>query len=340
MSADRSGTKRVVVFAHAGWFVGIALFTAIVAYQGVRDVAATLAVAGVGLVWIAVVHTAPLLASALGWRTLFGDGRPPFRAFLRARWIAESINQLLPAFQLGGNLVRAQLLARRGVAGALAGASVVVDITLHLLGQLLFTILGLCLLLAHVGGERLAGPVVAGIVVTTATVATFYAVQRRGIFGAAARRIAGFLRSPDWAGLSSSAEAMDLAIQDLYGERRRLAVSSVWHVLSWLLGAGEIWLAARLLGHPVDLGTALVIESLGEALRTAAFPVPGALGVQEGGFLLLGRAFGFAPDLSIALSLTKRVRELLLGIPGLIVWQLEATSAVLSARNAASGRTP
>jgi len=331
-----------VVFAHAGLLLGLALFTAILAYQGIRDVTRTLAVAGVGLLWVALFHTVPLLASALGWYTLFDEKRRPrFRTFFRARWIAESINQLLPALHVGGNLVRAQLLARAGVPGTLSGASVVVDITLHLLGQILFTLLGLSLLLAHVGGERLAGPAIAGIAATAAVAAGFYALQRRGMFGALARAIARFVRSPDWASLSSSAEAMDVSIGNLYAERRRLAGSSVWHFLSWLFGAGEIWLAMHFLGHPVDLATALVIESLGEAVRTAAFPVPGALGVQEGGFLLLGRIFGFAPDLSIALSLSKRVRELILGIPGLVVWQLETASAALAARDgAARGRTP
>jgi len=143
------------------------------------------------------------------------------------------------------------------------------------------------------------------------------------------------VRSQDWRSLSSSAEAMDAWIGRLYGNRRAIPVSLVWHVLSWVLGASEIWLALRLLGHPVPLPTAVVLESLGEAIRTAAFAIPGALGVQEGGFVLLGNVYGFGPELSIALSLTKRVRELCLGIPGLIVWQLEAAARTGTRRAAA-----
>jgi len=258
--------------------------------------------------------------------------RLPFRTFVWARWIAESINQLLPALQLGGNLVRARLVARRGVPGPLAGASVVVDITLHLLAQLVFTLLGVGLLLLLVGGPPLAGAVIAGLLVAVATVAAFYLVQRRGVFGAMARALARVVRSSDWASLSSRAKAMDACIDGLYRERRDIGVSGAWHVLSWLLGASEIWLALRLLGHPVSIATAVVIESLGEALRTAAFAIPGALGVQEGGFVVLGSVFGFGPDLSIALSLTKRLRELCLGVPGLIAWQLETASGAARAR--------
>lgn len=306
-----------------GAIAGLALFVALVVDHGAREIGRRLAFAGIGLLWIPVLHLVPLAASALGWRAVLGATTDlPRRTFLRARWIAESINQLLPALQLGGNLVRAQVLARSGVPGPLAGAGVVVDITLHLLAQLVFALLGLGLLLLHVGGGRLAGPVILGLVVTAGTIAAFYAVQRRGVFATLARMLARVVRSQDWSSLSSSAEAMDAWIARLYRERRAIRVSLVWHVLSWLLGASEIWVALRLLGHPVPLATAVVLESLAEAIRTAAFAIPGALGVQEGGFVLLGNVYGFGPELSIALSLTKRVRELCLGIPGLIVWQV------------------
>src|SRR2546427_3780595 len=113
MSPRRSTTKRL---AYAGLASGLALFTALIAWEGVREVARTLASAGMGLVWVTLFHLAPLAASALGWYALFGTTtRPPFRTFAWARWIAESINQLLPALHVGGNIVRAPLLTRRGV---------------------------------------------------------------------------------------------------------------------------------------------------------------------------------------------------------------------------------
>jgi hypothetical protein len=49
--------------------------------------------------------------------------------------------------------------------------------------------------------------------------------------------------------------------------------------------------------------------------------VPGALGVQEGAYMLLGGMLGLAPEMGLALSLVKRVRDLLLGIPALLGWQ-------------------
>jgi hypothetical protein len=47
--------------------------------------------------------------------------------------------------------------------------------------------------------------------------------------------------------------------------------------------------------------------------------IPGSLGVQEGGYLLLAPLVGLPSDAALALSLSKRAREILLGLPGLLV---------------------
>jgi hypothetical protein len=66
---------------------------------------------------------------------------------------------------------------------------------------------------------------------------------------------------------------------------------------------------------------ALVIESLVFALRTATFVVPGAAGIQESGYLMLGALFGLRPDVALALALLKRAREIVIGLPALLIWQ-------------------
>ena len=120
----------------------------------------------------------------------------------------------------------------------------------------------------------------------------------------------------------SDGDAFDAALDNLYRERGRLAVSAIWRVAERLAKAGEIWLALWLMGHPVSLVEALILESLTQAVRAAAFMVPGGVGVQEGGLVLIGSVLGLSPNLSLALSLAKRFRELILGLPGLIGWQL------------------
>jgi uncharacterized membrane protein YbhN (UPF0104 family) len=63
------------------------------------------------------------------------------------------------------------------------------------------------------------------------------------------------------------------------------------------------------------------LECIIFAIRSAAFFIPGALGVQEGGYLLLGAALGLPPEVALAVSLLKRGRAIILGIPALAAWQ-------------------
>jgi uncharacterized membrane protein YbhN (UPF0104 family) len=102
-------------------------------------------------------------------------------------------------------------------------------------------------------------------------------------------------------------------------------------LVGWLVGTGEVYLITILLGTPVSWRDALLLESLGQAVRGAGFAIPGALGVQEGGYLLLAPLAGLAPDAALALSLAKRARELLLGLPGLIYLHLATRDAASTA---------
>jgi uncharacterized membrane protein YbhN (UPF0104 family) len=105
----------------------------------------------------------------------------------------------------------------------------------------------------------------------------------------------------------------------------------------WLIGTLEVWIVLTCMGHPASVAEALVIESLIQAVRGAAFAVPGALGVQEAGLILLCGIFHIPPDQALALSLVKRAADLVIGVPSLVALQvlegarLAATSSVSEA---------
>jgi putative membrane protein len=212
------------------------------------------------------------------------------------------------------------------VPGAAAGASVVVDVTLEALTQFAFALLGVGLLLLGSHSEGLFIPILIGATTMGVLVGAFVLAQRSGLFGAAVRAMRKLGGPEHWLPATTGADDLDAQIVRTYDNRSGVWSASAWHLVGWTLGAGEVWLALYFLGHPVEFSTAFVLESLGAAVRAAAFAVPGALGVQEGGFIVLGGVFGLTPETCLALSLTKRAREILLGIPGLIAWQL-GTSA-------------
>jgi hypothetical protein len=83
----------------------------------------------------------------------------------------------------------------------------------------------------------------------------------------------------------------------------------------------EIRISLRLAGTALDFSAVVVIESLLYAIRTVAFAIPNAVGVQEGAYIVLGTAFGLTPEMASARSLLKRARDLAIGLPALGVWQ-------------------
>ena len=302
---------------------GLALAVLLFAQSDMTEVLAAVAAAGWGVVWIALYRFLPLALDAIGWRILVEPHeRPSAAAFLRIRWVGEAVNTLLPVAQVGGDVVRARLLALSGADGARAGASVAADFTVGLAGQLVFTLSGLAVLAALVGETGATGSVIAGTAVAALLVGAFYLAQRRGLFGLLGR-VAGRL---PMGGLGERIEGgagrLNEAVVALYRQHRRMALCSLWRLVAWFIRAGETWLALHFIGVPVGLAEAIVIESLSNAARSAAFAVPGAVGAQEGGVLGAGLLVGLSPETALALALVKRIREVLVGAPGLIAWTL------------------
>jgi hypothetical protein len=108
----------------------------------------------------------------------------------------------------------------------------------------------------------------------------------------------------------------------IYGRREGLAASGVVHLAGWLAGVAEVLVVLRCMGLPVTLGEALVIESLVQAVRGAAFAVPSAFGAQEGALILLCGLFEIPADQALALSFIKRAADVAVGVPSLVALQL------------------
>ncbi len=318
------------------WLAGMALVVALIVLQGAAEVGSYLETAGWGLVGVCAYYPIALAVDTECWRLLWPPAsRPRFRFLLAPRWICDAVNGLLPAAQIGGDVVRARLLVLSGAPGADAGASVVADLTAGVVTEILFTLLGIALLLPHEGAGTTTAALLAGVALFAVFVSLFFVAQRNGLFRSLARLLERVVRVGDWRAITGGAEALDAAVSGIYRRRRAFFLACLWRMAGWFAGAIEVWLALRFLGRPVGAVTAVMLESLGQAVRHAAFVVPGALGVQEGAFVLLCGAVGLGPDTGLALSLMKRIRELLLGLPALLVWQVVEGRSAWHRRKAA-----
>jgi putative membrane protein len=313
------------MIAQAGlvaWLAGIAAVSAVTIWSGLEAVAHAVASVGWGIALVVVVRAISVSVAGIGWWLLFPvKTRPQVGTCIILRFIREAANVLLPMAQVGGDLIGAGLLTLYAVPGALAAASVIVDILVQATTQLLFAIIGLVVLVALGVDATLARTAAIGLGLAGLMLVGFYWAQRHGghrFLQSAVGRLTG---NQKWRMLGTI-DAVYQNLAAIYASRSDLAASVVVHMAGWIVGVAEVLIVFACMGNPVSVAEALVIESLLHAVRGAAFAIPGALGAQEGGLVLLCAMFGIPPEQAIALSLVKRAADLALGVPGLIGWQM------------------
>jgi putative membrane protein len=312
----------VQILVASSALAGAAVVVALAAFYGFEEIGGALVGVGPGVLVLVAFHLVQMVFSALGWRSLLPrTDAPKLATMLRIRWIREAVNNLLPVAQIGGEFIGARLLQLRGVPLAAGGASVVVDLTVEMASQIVFTVLGLALLIPGLRDPSLSRWLVVGLVLATAVVIVFVSAQRSGLFYLIERALVRIGQKGGWSALGQ-ADGLHSTIRVLYASPARLSAALAAHLVSWLLGGFEVMLALHLVGVAVDFRDGLIIESLGHAARAVGFAVPASLGVQEGGFVLICGVLGVPPQAAIELSLLKRVREVVLGVPALILWQL------------------
>lgn len=286
---------------------------------GFGDVFGALHAAGwLGVAAITAFHLGPLVLCGLAWCSLLPDSKRRF--FLLSRWVREGVSEIAGFLPLSGEVAGARVLTSRGVRPAMAAALTVVDVTAEVIAQFFFSLIGVSLWLWRHPSAEVARWGLIGLAISVPVLAALFLVQRsvlmRFIETLPSRLLPKIWQAPD---LEAGVHA---AISSIYSNRRVVVRAVGIHLAAWLISTGEAALALALLGHPLPLADVVAMESLIFAVRSAAFLIPGAVGVQEGGYVLVGAALGLAPDVALAVSLLKRGRELLLGLPALFAWHM------------------
>jgi len=320
----KRGAKAIPASLVIAAFFGFALVVYLIVDSGAAEVAHAMLVIGWGLLPITLFHFVPLFFSALSWRELLPlSSRPDVMSVTWIRWIRESINALLPVAGVGGDIASARLAHLRGVPGTQAAASMVVDTTVGVVTQLAFVMAGVTLLVIRStehAALQAAWTELIGIGVLVAAVAAFVLLQHRSMFGRFVKLARRLLPEKWLSGFAGNASAIDDAVVAGYRSGFSFLRANLLRLVGWAAGAGEIWLVMQFLDQPLGVVDAFILESLTSGVRAAAFMVPGALGALEGSFVLFGAVLGLPAETALAISLSKRVREVILGLPGLFVW--------------------
>ncbi|HLY59011.1 MAG TPA: lysylphosphatidylglycerol synthase domain-containing protein, partial [Stellaceae bacterium] len=241
--------------------------------------------------------------------------------FVWGRMVRDAAGSCLPFSAVGGFVLGIRAVSLHGIAWSVVTLSLAVDLTAEFLAQVLFTVCGLLVLLARSTDMSLTRPIEIGIALAVVSGIVVLRLQKGAVplFVRFGRRILG-----NWfAGRDGDAVARsEIELTALYGDSRRMALGTAGHLAGWVCKGIGNWITFRLLGSDIDLSTALAIEALLHALLAPAFVVPGYAGVQEVGYAAIGALFGIPPEVSLSVSLLRRARDVAIGVPVLLVWQL------------------
>ncbi|HEY1173241.1 MAG TPA: flippase-like domain-containing protein [Verrucomicrobiae bacterium] len=284
--------------------------------------------------WLAPIALVPYfivyIFDCYGWRFTFPkELKVPFWTLFRVRWTGEAMNNIVPSAYVGGEALKIYLLKKHGVTGNAATSSAVVSKTAQTVAQVLFITLA-AIAFMYVGGDNpgLRAGMMVVLIGGVLVVAGLLWVQRRGIFSTA-------LLITNTLGLKLAVieknrekiQAVDGTITTFYREHRpRFYASTTSYLGGWLMDTMEIYLVAHLLGMPITIPQAIAVEAFTSVAKMLGMWVPGSIGVQESGIIMLGKMAGLPETLCIAYALLRRAREVIFVLIGWLLFYTEEAS--------------
>lgn len=302
---------------------GVAAAMVLVAWFDVGAVwAATISVGWGGFGVLLLLQAGLFVLLGLAWAAVMPGVPKPLLVW--GRMVRDAATTCLPFSPIGGYVIGARAITLQGVAWPQAAAGTVIDATAEILAQLLFALFGaaaLLVLLPVEAGISVAGPVALGGAVALLLLGVGLWQRRR--IGQVLRALGGRLLG-EWFtaqhGAGGGLERLQAELTRAYAPRR-MAIAAGLHLSGWFATGVVTWFALRMLGSHAELLPVVALEALLDALIAAAFIVPGAAGVQEAGYVGIGALFGIPPDLALSVSLLRRGKDLVWGIPILGFWQ-------------------
>lgn len=331
-AGDRAARGRLFSLFERVFLVGgLILFFYLLHRLGAATVKDNLQLVGWGVLLIIAQEILAYLANALGWFTAFPKPRHGLKlsSVLIARIVGDAVNYVTPTAGLGGEFIRARLL-RDEVRSSRVVASVTVAKLSQVVGQILFIVIGLILILDDIPlTPNARRGLFFGLCVLSALVAILMWLQRRGMFSpiwAFAERLGIGDRAPDLAG---QIRRLDEEVRRFHlDSTSQFLLSVLFFFCGWALGIVEVYLILWLLEVPVTVELALKIEVLSVAFDGIFFFVPAKLGTQEAGKVLIFRTLGLDPAIGLSFGILRHIRELSWSLIGLLtLWWHNLTRA-------------
>lgn len=255
---------------------------------------------------------------AYGWKVVLGRSAQgvPFWRLLTIRTAGEVVNMTTPTAYLGGEPLKAYLLKRYNVPMAEGAASVVIAKTTMTIAEVFYILTGIALAFWLLGTGNSAGQTITAALLSVGllvcSIAGFVFIQQRGLFASILSLVKKLgVRIRFLEAQEEHLRSIDQTIRNFYSHHQKAFYASMGiYFVGWMAESLEVFGIIYLLGGSVTVLSALSIGALAVFIKGGSFFIPGSLGAQDAGNLLLLQAFGYSDVTGITFALLRRFREL------------------------------
>lgn len=257
---------------------------------------------------------------AYGWKVVLGRAAQgvPFWRLMAIRTAGEVVNITTPTAFIGGEPLKVYLLNKNyQVPIVEGGASVVIAKTTMTISEVFYILMGIALAFWILGAGSSAGQTITAALLSVGllvcSIAGFVFIQHRGLFASILSLVKKLgLRIKSLEAQEEHLRSIDQTIQNFYSHHQKAFYASMGvYFLGWMAESLEVFGIIYLLGGSVSVLSAFSIGALAVFIKGGSFFIPGSLGAQDAGNLLLLQAFGYSDVTGITFALLRRFRELI-----------------------------
>ncbi|MDR4497463.1 MAG: flippase-like domain-containing protein [Candidatus Scalindua sp.] len=302
--------------------VGSAIFCTLIYKVGSANIYKYLCLLKWKILFLPLPYTIVFVLDTLGWKYSLKGTNVNFKNLFTIRLAGEAINMVIPSANFAGEPLKAYLLKRHNISMLDGITSVVISKAIMTISQIIFVMLGVGFLLfqLHVSGP----PLISIIVITLLGIPVILFIlfiQKRGIFLSFSKllhtlgiKIAFVEKNVD------KLIALDKNIMQFYHHNKKnFYLSFIFYFLGWIAGLIEVLLVLYLLNIPINFLSIYIIESLSTVAKGITSFIPGSMGGQEGGIIMIFLNLKLSASIAITFCILRRLRELIWVASGLVI---------------------
>ena len=270
--------------------------------------------------YLVIAHIPTLYFDSLAWIILMKNKLSTKTAFI-ITWISQTSGKFIPSGNITGEFVRFYLARRNGQKFSEASSTVLMDLFIATFSLFLIGLAALIFIIFSLKSNLILNQfqylILAFSLISLGTLFFLLIIRKRVIskFLVITKKFE-FLSKKNIFNLLR----LDISLNKLSHRKLCLLNAVVLRLMGWIAGAFEIYVFFLIIGVDAKITDVIIIESVTAIIRSAAFFIPSAIGVQELAFVIVGELVGYSSIVSFSVAIGRRLREIMVGIPAIITW--------------------